>query len=71
MDYAPYEQKQKSGKMATGPMEVGVGGVTGGIAGLSVDEGLRYHDGKIGERVESDLNARELDDYTGYRRVDY
>ncbi|KAK1421323.1 hypothetical protein QVD17_23566 [Tagetes erecta] len=72
VDYAQYEQKQKSGKIAPGPMEVGVAAVTGGIAGLAVDEGLRYHHDKIGERDESDLNARELDDYSGgYRRVDY
>ncbi|KAJ0729764.1 hypothetical protein HanLR1_Chr07g0256581 [Helianthus annuus] len=37
----------------------------------AVDEGLRYEDEKTGERVESDVNARELDDYSGYRRVDY
>ncbi|KAJ0551472.1 putative C2 domain-containing protein [Helianthus annuus] len=37
----------------------------------AVDEGLRYEDEKIRERVESDVNARELDDYSGYRRVGY
>ncbi|KAK9077924.1 hypothetical protein SSX86_001981 [Deinandra increscens subsp. villosa] len=71
VDYAQYEQKQKTGKVAPGPglgMEVAVGAVAGGVAGLAVDEGLRYQDEKIGERVESDLNARELDDYTGYHR---
>ncbi|KAI3705056.1 hypothetical protein L1987_75287 [Smallanthus sonchifolius] len=78
VDYAHYEQKQKTGKVAPGPglglgMEAaGVGAVTGGVAGLAVDEGLKYQDEKIGERVESDLNARELDDYSGgYRRPDY
>ncbi|KAI3809124.1 hypothetical protein L1987_25093 [Smallanthus sonchifolius] len=77
VDYAHYEQKQKTGKVAPGPglglgMEAGVGAVAGGVAGLAIDEGLRYQDEKIGERAESDLNARELDDYSGgYRRPDY
>ncbi|KAL8241039.1 hypothetical protein R6Q59_014394 [Mikania micrantha] len=74
VDYAHYEQKQKTGKLGSVAglgVEAGVGAVAGGLAGLAVDEGLKYKDEKIGDRVESDLNARELDDYSGYRRPDY
>lgn len=81
IDYAQYEQKQKTGKVAPSGPGLGLGlgtglaagAVAGGLAGLSIDEGLRYEDEKVAERVESDLNARELDDYSDYRhnRVDY
>ncbi|PWA37887.1 hypothetical protein CTI12_AA586080 [Artemisia annua] len=64
VDYAQYDQKQKSGKIG-----LGVGGVVGGMSGLSIDDGLRYEEEKV---VESELNAREMDDYSDYRRrVDY
>ncbi|XP_076882397.1 uncharacterized protein LOC143530850 isoform X2 [Bidens hawaiensis] len=76
VDYAQYEHKQRTGSVGSVSgvglgMEGGVGAVAGGAAGLGIDEGLRYHDEKVGERVEGDLNARELDDYSGYRRADY
>lgn len=45
-----------------------VGAVAGGIGGLALDEGLRYEEDKIAERVENDL--RERDDYSNYR-ADY
>nr|GEW02417.1 hypothetical protein [Tanacetum cinerariifolium] len=63
VDYAQYDQKQKSGKLGLG---LGVGGVIGGMSGLSIDEGSRYEEEKV---VESELNVREMDDYR--RRVDY
>ncbi|KAJ0565781.1 hypothetical protein HanIR_Chr06g0266461 [Helianthus annuus] len=64
VDYTQYEEKWNvaSGAGLGIGMEMSVG---------AVDEGLRYEDEKIGERVESDVNTRELDDYSGYRRVDY
>ncbi|XP_071706921.1 uncharacterized protein [Rutidosis leptorrhynchoides] len=69
VDYAQFDQKQKTGKLGLG---LGVGAVAGGLGGLSIDEGLRYEDEKIGDSAESVLSARELDDYSGYRRhVDY
>lgn len=48
-----------------------MGAVAGGLAGLAIDEGSRYEEEKVADRVESDLNARELDDYSDYRRVGY
>lgn len=48
-----------------------MGAVAGGLGGLAIDEGLRYEEDKVAEKAESDLNARELDDYSNYRRVDY
>ncbi|KVI09915.1 neural Wiskott-Aldrich syndrome protein-like [Cynara cardunculus var. scolymus] len=74
VDYAQYEQKQRPGKVASGPglgTGLAVGAVAGGLAGLALDEGSRYEEEKIADRVESDLNARELDDYSDYRRVGY
>nr|XP_043631490.1 protein SRC2 homolog [Erigeron canadensis] len=69
VEYDQFDQKQKAGKVGSG---LGVGAVAGGLGGLTIDEGLRYDDDKVSEKVESDLNARELDDYAGYRRrMDY
>ncbi|KAI3519814.1 hypothetical protein L2E82_32098 [Cichorium intybus] len=74
VDYAQYEQKQRPGKVTSGPgfgAGLAVGAVAGGLGGLAIDEGLRYEEEKVAEKAESDLNARELDDYSNYRRVDY
>lgn len=67
LDYSNYDQKPKSGKMGLGT-GLAVGAVAGGIGGLALDEGLRYEEDKIAERVENDL--RERDDYSNYR-ADY
>ncbi|KAJ9539920.1 hypothetical protein OSB04_026426 [Centaurea solstitialis] len=78
VDYAQYEQKQRPGKVGPGPglglglgAGLAAGGVAGGLAGLAIDEGSRYEEEKIADRVESDLNARELDDYSEYRHAGY
>lgn len=44
-----------------------VGAVAGALGGLALEEGLKYEEEKIAERVENDI-AR--DDYSDYR-VEY
>lgn len=49
----------------------GMGGITGGLAGLAIDEGSRYEDRKSVVRVETDTGVKKPEDYIYYRRVDY
>ncbi|XP_058089384.1 protein SRC2-like [Magnolia sinica] len=58
-----YEQKPKGGKMGFGT-GLAVGAVAGALGGLALEEGLKYEEGKIAERVESDLAGR--DDFSDY-----
>lgn len=70
VDYSPYDQKPKggSGKMGLGT-GLAVGAVAGAVGGLALEEGLKYEEDKIADRVENDLAAR--DDYSDYHRPDY
>lgn len=48
-----------------------VGAVAGALGGLALEEGMRYEEDKIAERVESELEREQLrDDYSNYR-ADY
>ncbi|XP_059628029.1 actin cytoskeleton-regulatory complex protein pan-1-like [Cornus florida] len=67
VDYTPYDQKPKGGKMGLGT-GLAVGAVAGTLGGLALDEGLKYEEDKIAERVENDLGVR--DNFSDYR-VDY
>ncbi|XP_048446722.1 leucine-rich repeat extensin-like protein 1 [Pyrus x bretschneideri] len=69
LDYSNYDQNQKpkSGKMGLGT-GLAVGAVAGGLGAVALDEGLRYEEDKVAQRVENDL--RERDDYSNYR-ADY
>ncbi|OAY46211.1 formin-like protein 5 [Manihot esculenta] len=68
VDYSSYDQRQKGGgKMGFGT-GVAVGAVAGALGGLALEEGLKYEEEKIAERVENELAGR--DDYSDYR-VDY
>ncbi|KAL5539150.1 hypothetical protein UlMin_045482 [Ulmus minor] len=64
VDYSPYDQKPKSGKMGLGT-GLAVGAVAGAVGGLALEEGLKYEEEKIADRVENDMAAR--DDYSDYR----
>lgn len=44
---------------------VAMGAVAGALGGLALEEGLKYEEEKIAERVETDVNAR--DEYRDYR----
>ncbi|CAI9773999.1 unnamed protein product [Fraxinus pennsylvanica] len=71
VDYAPYDhQKRGSGKFGMG-MGTGlaVGAVAGALGGLALEEGIKYEDEKITERVENNLASR--DDYYSDYRTDY
>ncbi|MQL94853.1 hypothetical protein Taro_027524 [Colocasia esculenta] len=60
-----YDQKPRSGgKMGLGA-GLAMGAVAGALGGMALEEGLKYKDAKIAERVESDLVSR--DDYRDYR----
>ncbi|KAL6977445.1 hypothetical protein U1Q18_026245 [Sarracenia purpurea var. burkii] len=66
LDYTPYDQKQKSGKMGGGfGTGLAVGAVAGALGGLALDEGLNRGEEKIAERVENNSGSR--DDYGDYR----
>ncbi|KAI4299445.1 hypothetical protein L6164_032906 [Bauhinia variegata] len=67
VDYSPYDQKPRSAKMGLGA-GLAAGAVAGALGGLALEEGLKYEEEKVAERVENDLAAR--DDYSDYR-VDY
>ncbi|KAK9913695.1 hypothetical protein M0R45_037505 [Rubus argutus] len=70
LDYSHYDQKPKSNKMGLGT-GLAVGAVAGALGGLALEEGLRYEEDKIAERVESELEREQLrDDYSNYR-ADY
>ncbi|KAJ0987870.1 hypothetical protein J5N97_006226 [Dioscorea zingiberensis] len=62
-----YEQKPKGSRLGMGA-GLAVGAAAGALGALALDEGVKYEEGKIAERVESDLTAR--DDYSDYR-ADY
>ncbi|KAF4379095.1 hypothetical protein CsatB_000409 [Cannabis sativa] len=64
VDYSPYDQKPKTGKMGLGT-GLAVGAVAGALGGIALEEGLKYEEDKIADRVETDLAAR--DDYSDYR----
>ncbi|XP_018836142.1 protein SRC2 homolog [Juglans regia] len=71
VDYSFYEQKPKNSKMGLGT-GMAVGAAVGALGGLALDEGLKYEEEKIVDRVENDVAAR--DDYSDYRgdyRSDY
>ncbi|XP_043723274.1 extensin-2 [Telopea speciosissima] len=59
-----YDQKPKGSKMGVGT-GLAVGAVAGALGGLALEEGLKYEEDRIAERVESNLAAR--DDYSDYR----
>lgn len=69
MDYSAYEHKPKgSGKMGLGT-GLAVGAVAGALGGLALEEGIKYEEEKVADRVENDLSAR--DDYSDYHRSEY
>ncbi|KAK9059724.1 hypothetical protein SSX86_020428 [Deinandra increscens subsp. villosa] len=70
MDYAQYDKKPSSVKMGSG-YGSSSGGITRGLAGLAIDEGVRYEDGRISDRFESDIGIQKPDNYAYNRRVDY
>lgn len=77
VDYTPYDQKPSYGQYDQKPKSGGkfglgtglaVGAVAGALGGIALEEGLKYEEEKIAERVENDLAGR--DDYSDYR-ADY
>lgn len=62
-----YEQKPKSSRLGMGA-GLAVGAAAGALGALALEEGVKYEEGKIADRVETDLAAR--DDYSDYR-ADY
>ena len=71
IDYSSaYEQKPKGGgKMGLGA-GLAVGAVAGAMGGLALEEGAKYEEEKIAERVESASMAAR-DDYGDYLRGEY
>ena len=72
MDYTPYDQKPKSGKVGGFGTGLAVGAVAGGLGGLALEEGAKREEEKVAERVENELDSRDnFSDYSNYHRVDY
>ncbi|XP_021904060.1 protein SRC2 homolog [Carica papaya] len=68
VDYSPYDnQRQRGGKMGFGT-GLAVGAVAGALGGIALEEGLKYEEDKIAERVETNLATG--DDYSEYQ-ADY
>ncbi|XP_068638316.1 protein SRC2 homolog [Aristolochia californica] len=58
-----YDEKPKGSKMGLGT-GMAVGALAGGLTGLALNEGLKYEEDKVAEKVEKNLAAR--DDYSEY-----
>ncbi|XP_047176431.1 tyrosine-protein phosphatase non-receptor type 23-like [Vigna umbellata] len=71
LDYSTsYDPKPRPSKMGLGA-GLAVGAVAGALGGLALEEGLKYEEDKIADRVENDVAASiARDDYSDYR-VDY
>ncbi|KAL3838393.1 hypothetical protein ACJIZ3_022984 [Penstemon smallii] len=74
LDYTPYDyHRRNSGKPGMG-MGAGlaVGAVAGALGGLALEEGMKYEEEKVAERVENDLASTSRDDhYVGDYRREY
>ncbi|KAG6760133.1 hypothetical protein POTOM_036634 [Populus tomentosa] len=58
-------KRHKGGKRMGFGTGLAVGAVAGALGGLALEEGLKYEEEKIAEKVENDLAVR--DDYSDYR----
>ncbi|KAL0321876.1 UNVERIFIED_CONTAM: hypothetical protein Scaly_2484000 [Sesamum calycinum] len=73
VDYTPYDyQKRSIGKSGMG-MGTGlaVGAVAGAMGGLALEDGIKYEEEKIADRVENDLASTARDDRYSEYRSDY
>lgn len=64
VEYSSYDQKHKGVKIGSAT-SLAVGALAGAVGGLALEEGIKYEEEKIAERVESDVATR--DDYSDYR----
>ncbi|XP_042026269.1 protein SRC2 homolog [Salvia splendens] len=78
VDYTPYDYHKRSvGKPGMGMgMGMGtglaVGAAAGALGGMTLEEGIKYEEEKIGERVENDVCSAARDDHRyGDYRSDY
>ncbi|KAK6227871.1 hypothetical protein SCA6_000211 [Theobroma cacao] len=71
VDYSPYDWKPRGGSKIGLGTGLAVGAVAGALGGLALEEGLKYEEENIGERVEQDVASKERDDYSDYHRPDY
>ncbi|KAK8546128.1 hypothetical protein V6N13_067361 [Hibiscus sabdariffa] len=69
LDYSPYDHRPRGvSRLGTGST---VGAAAASLGGLTLEDGMRYEEGKMGQRVEHDVSSRERDDYSDYRHPDY
>ncbi|MBA0725809.1 hypothetical protein Golax_022367 [Gossypium laxum] len=71
VDYSPYDQKPRGGSKIGVGTGLAVGAVAGALGGMALEEGLKYEEEKIGERVEHEVTSKERDDYGDYHRPEY
>ncbi|KAK6164337.1 hypothetical protein DH2020_001201 [Rehmannia glutinosa] len=73
VDYTPYDYHKRGGAKSGMGMGTGlaVGAVAGALGGLALEEGIKYEEEKIAERVENDLASTARDDRYGDYRSDY
>ncbi|KAL1535549.1 formin-like protein 20 [Salvia divinorum] len=71
VDYTPYDYHKRSvGKPGMGA-GLAVGAAAGALAGMTLEEGIKYEEEKIAERVENDVSSTARDDRYGEYRSDY
>ncbi|KAE8657854.1 Detected protein of unknown function [Hibiscus syriacus] len=69
LDYSPYDHRPRGvSRQGTG---LAVGAAAASLGGLTLEEGMRFEEEKISQRVEHDVSSRERDDYSDYRHPDY
>ncbi|KAI3458589.1 hypothetical protein Pfo_015252 [Paulownia fortunei] len=73
VDYTPYDYHKRSVAKSGIGMGTGlaVGAVAGALGGLALEEGIKYEEEKIAERVENDSSSTARDDRYGEYRSDY
>lgn len=73
VDYTPYDYHKRSvGKSGIGlGTGLAVGAVAGALGGMALEEGIKYEEERIAERVENDLASTARDDRYGEYRSDY
>ncbi|CAO2825626.1 unnamed protein product [Amaranthus hypochondriacus] len=69
VDYTPYEQRTRVGGGGGSGFGSGfaVGAVAGALGGIALDEGLKYEEERVAERVEENYLGTPKGDYSDYR----
>ncbi|KAL2925242.1 BON1-associated protein 2 [Bienertia sinuspersici] len=67
VDYSQFDQRSRTGGGYGVGTGLAVGAVAGALGGVALDEGLKYEEGKIAERVDDNYLGTARDDFSDYR----